>query len=353
MFNICSVIKKKMKTSILNIEKLEEAIALGYIHKMKHPSANLWIYNYTQAAQYDKYWTKETLQCRGLILDENYKIVANPIVKFFNIEEVGYENLPKLPFKIFEKMDGSLGVLYWLEDKPYIATRGSFTSKQSVKANVLLNEKYAKAIVNLDKTKTYVFEIIYPENRIIVDYGKSEELVLLAIIDIETGKHQVLKDIGFPIAKSYDFQHIEDLKKLNWHNKEGFVIEYSNGFRVKIKFEQYVALHKIVTQNSSLTIWTALKEEGTLKKLIEGVPDEFFDWVKKTETTLWNQFKEIEQKAKLEYKELATDKDTADYFKTCNYPAILFAMKNKKDYSGIIWNKIRPVFEKAYTKEIN
>lgn len=78
-----------MKTSVLHIEKLQQAIADGYIHSCKHPTANLWIYNYTQSAQYQSYWTKETLQCRGLILDENYKIMAHSIPKFFNIEEIG------------------------------------------------------------------------------------------------------------------------------------------------------------------------------------------------------------------------------------------------------------------------
>ncbi len=353
MFNICSVIKNKMKTNILNIEKLEEAISKGYIHKCKHPKANLYIYNYTQAAQYEAYWTKETLQCRGLILDEAYNIIANPIAKFFNIEEIGYDKLPELPFKIFEKMDGSLGILYWLDNTPYIATRGSFNSKQALKANELLNNKYTNTIKNLDKNKTYVFEIIYPENRIIVDYGKEEELVLLAIIDTETGINEELKNIGFPLPKVYNYNSIEQLKKLNWKNKEGFVIQFSNGYRVKVKFIEYVKLHKIVTQISSLTIWEALKEEGGLTKWIEDVPDEFFEWVKKVETDLKLKFNKIENEAKLEYKELNTDRDTAVYFKTCTHTAILFAMKNKKKYSQIIWKKIRPKFEKAYSNEFN
>ncbi len=342
-----------METNILNIEKLEEAIHNGYIHKNKHPEADLWIYNYTQSAQYESYWTKETLQCRGLILDANYNIIANPISKFFNVEEIGYENLPNLPFKIFDKMDGSLGVLYWLNNQSYIATRGSFNSKQSIKANELLNNKYKDCIQNLDLNKTYVFEIIYPENRVIVDYGQDENLVLLAIIDTKTGIEEELVDIGFPLPKQYHYNSIEELKSLNWNNKEGFVIKYENGFRIKIKFEQYIELHKIVTQISSLTIWETLKEEGSLTKWIEDVPDEFFKWVKKTESDLRLKFKNIEEIAKLEYKEFATDRETAVYFQSCTYPAVLFSMKNKKNYDQIIWKMIRPVFEKAYSNEHN
>jgi RNA ligase len=342
-----------MKTSVVHIEKLQQAIADGYIHNCKHPTANLWIYNYTQAAQYAQYWTEETLQCRGLILDENYKIVARPIEKFFNVEEIGYDKLPNLPFEVFEKVDGSLGILYWLDNIPYMASRGSFTSKQALKATKILQTKYTKAIANLDKSKTYVFEIIYPENRIIVDYGDEEKLVLLAIIDTQTGTNEDLQDIGFPLPKRFESKSLLELKALNWKNQEGFVIQYKNGFRVKIKFEDYIELHKIVTQVSSLTIWETLKEEGTLLQWIENVPDEFYTWVRKVEADLYANFTAIENIAKAEYKELATDRETAAYFKTCTYPAILFAIKNNKKYDQIIWKYIRPTFEKAYSNEFN
>lgn len=342
-----------MGTKILNIEKLEEAIAKGYIHKNKHPKENLWIYNYTQSAQYEAYWTTETLQCRGLILDSEYTIIANPIAKFFNVEEVGYDKLPNLPFEIFEKMDGSLGILYWLHNEPFIATRGSFNSKQAIKANELLKSKYKGSINKLDKSKTYVFEIIYPENRILVDYGETEQLVLLAIIDTQTGIEENLLDIGFPLPKVFPSKSIAELKGLNWDNKEGFVIKFENGFRVKVKFEQYVELHKIITQISSITIWETLKKEGSLLKWIEDVPDEFFKWVRKTEFELKSKFTSIESIAKKEYKLLKTDRETAEYFKTCTYPAVMFSMKNNKNYDPIIWKMIRPEFEKAYSNENN
>jgi hypothetical protein len=342
-----------MTTVVFHIEKLKQAIADGYIHSCKHPSANLWIYNYTQSAQYDQYWTNETLACRGLILDKNYTIISHSIPKFFNVEEIGYDALPNLPFKIYDKLDGSFGILYWLENTPYIATRGSFASKQALKATKLLHSKYASAIAHLDKSKTYIFEIIYPKNRIIVDYGSDEKLVLLAIIDTKTGVNETLKGIGFPLPAMYSFSSLNELKMLNWKNKEGFVIQYENGFRVKIKFEAYIDLHKIVTQISSLTIWEALKIDGSLTRWIEDVPDEFFNWIQKVESELQSNFAAIETIAKAEYKELATDRETAAYFKTCQYTAVLFAIKNKKNYAPIIWKRIRPAFEKAYSTEFN
>jgi RNA ligase len=140
----------------------------------------------------------------GLILDDNYIIVARPFPTFFNYSEIAEQVIPNENFEVYEKMDGSLGILYWIDNQLFIATRGSFTSDQSKVANELLNSKYAATLPFLDRTKTYLFEIIYPENRIVINYSDAEILVLLAVIDIETGHDLALEDIGFPIVKRHD-----------------------------------------------------------------------------------------------------------------------------------------------------
>lgn len=348
--HLCSVMLKKE----INIEKLEALIAENYVMKNQHPTEQLWIYNYTHYTQYESYWNEFTLQTRGLILNDKHEVIARPLPKFFNLSEVGLENLPQLPFEVYEKMDGSLGILYWTNGKPFVATRGSFNSEQSIEANNMLNTTYKNCIEQLDESCTYLFEIIYPENRIVVDYGDAKELVLVAIVESKTGEERELVDIGFPIAKKYnEFNTIEEILTLNWSNHEGFVLKYSNGYRVKIKFEEYVEIHRIITQVSSLSIWKALKERGDLKLFIENVPDEFYIWVKATEETLLNEYKKIEDVAKLDYKEFATRKETALYFQICKYPAILFAMYRDMDYSKHIWKMIRPQFEKAFTNPKN
>jgi RNA ligase len=89
-----------------------------------------------------------------------------------------------------------------------------------------------------------------------------------------------------------------------------------------------------------------------LKEILDRVPDEFYDWVKLTEQGLFNNFKAIEAKAKTEFKVLATRKDTALYYQTCSYPAILFKMMEDKPYDQIIWKMIRPKFEKPFATHI-
>lgn len=335
----------------MEIEFLEELIATDYINVKKHPSAELYIYNYSPKAQYDNIWNEWTLICRGLILDGNHKIVARPFPKFFNLGENQNQIIPDLPFEVFEKMDGSLGILYWIEDEPYIATRGSFTSNQALKATSILKTKYADSISKLEKSKTYLFEIIYPENRIVLDYGKAEKLVLLAIVDTNTGIEVDLCDIGFETVTKYEgLKDLYKLKDLEKPNQEGFVVKFSNGYRIKIKFEEYVRIHRIVTQVSSYNIWEYLKSGQDLLPLLDKVPDEFYDWVKATHSNLVNQFSEIEKVVFSEYKVLESRKETALYFLSCSYPKVMFKMFINKPYDDVIWRMIKPKYERPFVK---
>lgn len=328
---------------------LQEMITEGYVVVQKHPQANLFIYNYSAKAQYDRVWNDVTLHCRGLILDNNYNVIARPFKKFFNLGEHENQVIPNEGFEVFEKMDGSLGILYWHNNAPYIATRGSFTSPQSVKANEILQTKYAHLLDGLDQTKTYLFEIIYPENRIVVDYGATEDLVLLSVIDKQTGADHPIEGYGFTTVKKYDgLNDIQALAALEEDNKEGFVICFTSGLRYKVKFAEYVRIHRIITQVSTISIWEYLKEGQSLNELIERVPDEFYDWVKKTNASLMDAYHTIETQAKADFKILDTRKETALYFMQCKYPTVLFNMLDKRDYSQAIWKMLRPQYSRPF-----
>lgn len=334
----------------MNILALNKMIEAGYVKVNQHPTVELFIYNYSETAQFERIWNEVTLQCRGLILDAQGRIVARPFPKFFNLEELVDKPIPNLPFEVYEKMDGSLGISYAIGTKIFIATRGSFISEQSVKANELLNTKYATAKALMNPAITYLFEIIYPKNRIVLDYGDKEVLVLLGMIETATGKELPLTNIGFPMVKKYDgLSDIQALKALAYNNKEGFVVRFSNNFRLKVKFEEYVRIHRIITKVSSKTIWENLMADQPFKEILERVPDEFYEWVEVTKARLEKEYEQIENIAKSEYKELATRKETALYFQTCQYPKILFSMLDGKDYSETIWRYIRPEYERPFS----
>jgi len=282
------------------------------------------------------------MQCRGLIVDDAWNIIARPFPKFFSVEQLGGV-VPVEPFEAYEKLDGSLGILYFVDGKPQMASRGSFISEQAQRATQMLETKYKDA--KLDPSFTYLFEIIYPENRIVVDYGGREELVLLAIIETKTGKEWPLHsyDSIFPVVKRYDgFSQFNELLANQDSSREGFVVRFESGQRVKIKFDEYKRLHKLLTGVSPKAIWEVLKSGSDISKVIERVPDEFFKWVRETESELLYSFATIEAQARGEMRFTGTRKELAEYFKTCRYPDVMFSILDRKDYSQIIWKRIRP-----------
>jgi len=339
---------KIIRISIMNKELLQEMVNEKLVSVRKHPTADLFIYNYTPKVQYDKLWNEVTLQTRGLIMDAEMNIISKPFGKFFNIEEHTQEEIPNESFEVFEKLDGSLGILYWLDDKPFIATRGSFESDQSKHATEILYSKYKHTFDKLNRDKTYLFEIIYPENRIVVDYGIMDDLILLSVICHTTGTESI-EQIGFPTVKRYDgINDLQELKALEQDNKEGFVIRFKGGLRVKMKFAEYVRLHRIITGISNIVIWEYLSEYKGLEELLERVPDEFYYWVKKTQSELISKFDKILAENKSVFKELGTRKESALYYKTQRNPSVLFAMLDKKNPDKIIWKMIRPKYCKPF-----
>lgn len=330
----------KVVTNIYELAELQQMVDEGYISARQHPTAPLHIYNYTAKAQYEGMWNQATLTCRGLITDGAGTILARPFTKFFNLEQV--EHLPNEPFEVYEKLDGSLGILYWLGDEPSIATRGSFESPQSQVATELLHSYDLSA---LDRRRTYLFEIIYPENRIVVNYGDRRDLVLLAIIDTATGREFPLTDIGFPVAQKHDDVHeVASLRALTLDNSEGFVIRFTSGLRVKVKCAEYVRLHRLLTGLSEKMILEEYLMTGAdLTNLLDRVPDEFNHWLQQTVTNLRAQYDEIERAAQQIFTatEAATRKEYAAIFTKTAYSAILFHMLDKRDYTQLIWKRIK------------
>lgn len=169
---------------MLDFNKIDELVAQGYISKRAHSSGELFILNYTKTCQFERNWTPETMACRGLIVDKDNQICARPFSKFFNYEELEGK-IPLEPFEIYEKLDGSLGILYHFDGKPAIASRGSFDSEQAVWATEIFR-KYAN-YKYFHRDYTYLFEIVADWNRIVVKYDW-EGLVLLAILKTNDGK---------------------------------------------------------------------------------------------------------------------------------------------------------------------
>ncbi len=351
---------------MISLQELEKYYQDGLLLKQTHPIYDLTIWNYSPKVQYDELWDDITIQCRGLVTNTNGDIIARPFKKFFNLEQLTSFNIPNEEFEVYEKMDGSLGILFNYQDEWIMATRGSFTSPQSIKGKELL-QKYS--FDRLHKNYTYLFEIIYKENRIVCDYD-FEDLVLLGIVETKTGNEvnlrggdedirirNMISNIGFPIVTLYKTwgEGFDLLQEEIPNDKEGYVIRFKNGFRMKIKGEEYKRLHRILTNISNRDIWEYLKEGKPLDDILDKVPDEFYDWVKQTETNLKNQFDTIKTNVELEFKELINKKEFAE--KIVGNPLKSLLFKRLDSYSPqldkMIWDLIYPNYSKPFKKDEN
>lgn len=341
----------------MKIEIPEYLITEKYINKTKHPIEDLYIYNYAPKTQFEKFWNEYTLICRGLVLDGDNNVIARPFPKFFNMEELqGLDyKIPNESFEVTMKMDGSLLIVFHYRDKWFTATRGSFVSEQAIKGKNILYGKYGMVLPDLPYHCTYLFEVIYPENKIVCDYGKMEDIILLGLINKDTGEEYHLKNLGFPMVKMYNgITDYKTLKTLENENEEGFVIKFiPSNFRMKIKFEEYKRLHRILTNTSSLSIWDCLKNNNPIEQLLDNVPDEFYNWVKDVANELKGKYDNIEKYLNDNFKILPTRKETAIYFMTLKNPTIFFAKLDGYDYSQIIWKLLRPTFQKPFRDDID
>lgn len=195
------------------------------------------------------------------------------------------------------------------------------------------------------------------KNRIVVNYGNREELVLLAVINTKTGEEidPILeaKRLGFSYPKKYNFNKIEEIVQVCETlsaDEEGFVVKYPNNFRVKIKGIEYLRLHRLITGFSTKSIWECLKNGDSFEDVLTNVPDEFYKWIIKKKEELEKQFLEINNKVEYAYSVVQTssDRKTQALCILKNWKDIsgeLFSKLNGKDYNKIIWKKLKPQYE--------
>lgn len=190
----------------------------------------------------------------------------------------------------------SLGIIYRNAlGVPCVATRGSFNSDQAIWATQWMkdNEPLAKILWPILDVWTLLVEIVYPDNRIVVDYQDYEGLILLGAVHKERGEY--LSPLAFTgiwekdIVETFPYRSLrEALEAKPRPGKEGLCIRYTDSDKiVKIKQEDYLQVHRRVFGLSRKTVWEYVyhTDNPSLLDLVEGLPDEFLTWV----TNVWEE----------------------------------------------------------------
>lgn len=200
-------------------------------------------------------------ECRGLIFDEAGNLMSRPFHKFFNVGEKE-ETLPNnLDFswnRVYEKLDGSMIRPLVFGDTIRLATKMGITdtSEQCEKWLWEDHDRSQRYYTYMDwcyyRGYTPIFEWVSRDNRIVVNYDESN-LILTAVRDNRTGVYQYYHEMAefsnlVPIVRQYD--SLEDInifmeKAKAESGNEGYVVEFENGDRVKIKTDEYCHIHRI------------------------------------------------------------------------------------------------------------
>ena len=146
-----------------------------------------------------------------MVVDEDGQIIARPLPTFFNLSEItGWDELQEQEYELYKKIDGSLIIMFHYKGKRIFCTCGSFCSDQALKAEEIFNKKYSDQDVM--RECTYCFEIIYPENKIVVDYDETEDLFLLSITHVKSAKHVNIDQTNFKTAQKITTTDISPTK---------------------------------------------------------------------------------------------------------------------------------------------
>lgn len=329
----------------------------------KVSKGNLVLYNYTDHCTYERAWNEVTRHSRGIIMDRtNGKIVALPFPKFFNVGEMPetrLENLPDEPYMVTKKMDGSLGIIYYYNDRWNVATRGSLDSDQAKEAEKMLEEQYDTHFFYQDYT--YLVEIIYPENKIVANYGDERKLVLLAVVDRERQKEilypndtlqwapEVVAGGLEPVEQyNYTIEEMIELQKTLPKDEEGFVVRFQDGLRVKIKGEEYMRIHRMIAHMTPLAFWDTMELGAVNVDYLQELPEEYRveaeEISKKLEKKYADMFNEIYKEYRIAPK--TSRKELGMYIQSnkCKHGGAFFSIleENNEKLERYIMKKIRP-----------
>lgn len=289
-------------------------------------------------------------EARGLILNanSNWDVVAWPFKRFANYGEEWAAEIDWKSARFQEKLDGSLIIVYehtkWPNGHWIAATRSSPSASGNVgdnpitfrqlfwkvfhqKYNILDTKKYPYC--PLWRGYTYMFELMTPLNRVVVDH-KKEDVKLIGLRNNKTGKEVPVSEVEhlWNVVQEFSFTNINEAieasKCLNPLETEGYVIVDKHFNRVKVKSPKYVLLHHLTSGFGSRRIIDIIKA-GEDSELFSYYPDykaQYEDIIEKLDTVSANTEKYYQT-----IRHIENQKDFALEAVKYKYSSILFGLR--------------------------
>lgn len=204
--------------------------------------------------------------CRGIVIASDApitehgaikspRVVARPFKRFFNAGQYGASIADPRRARVQIKYDGTLIILYHFCGVWHVATRSvpdADVPRHDGKtyAQMFWRLWQDRDTALLDASKTYMFELVGPRNRHVVNH-ESDELILLGIINVSDGIESDPRPIADLIGVKHTYTDMtlesldslaESIKDADPSEREGFVVvEIMNDSfnRVKVKCPRF------------------------------------------------------------------------------------------------------------------
>lgn len=274
-------------------------------------------------------------ECRSVVIDvKNECLVLTPFKKFFNInelEETSYDNvknrIDKATYIEFtDKLDGSMQSARWYDNKIVMSGSQAINPSNSWRLkdgyrmiNSLLGYK---DMLKHFPTCTFIFEYISLKDAHVVKYKKEQEgLYLIGIRDVNTGVElpyrtviYIANEYHIPTTQLFDKKLDEIMSELDDKKSdeaEGFVVNI-DGFKVKIKYNDYAYIHKALSKLSSINLVIRSIADDKYDDLLSKLPIAYHENVKKVSNIVFNYIKETRNKIR-EYYNAAPKNSKKDF----------------------------------------
>jgi RNA ligase len=207
------------------------------------------------------------------------------------------------------------------------------------------------------RNTTAIDEIVYPGNRIVLDYGALDANLPLGEVDNKSGLI-IWRPLSTLVEGKPAFMSLAEAIALPIpDDEEGYVLdildEYLNVVdHLKLKGDRYKELHAAIFGLSERAVWEQM-QAGTINEFLEALPDEVQGWAGDVCNRLWKEHDALWWRVLAAHSGLYTGlqlgfsrKDAALYLKQ-NYPDVMspvFSLLDGKEERKAewLWNQIKP-----------
>jgi len=282
---------------IINSETVRDFVESNpnLVYRKETSFPGVYLLKYKNRVFYDNLWDTNPIlrECRGTLVDANYKVISRPFTKIFNYGENGTTIDDNLYCVAYKKVNGFMAALSMDKDCLIVSTTGS-TDSRFVSMALEMLVKYCDGynITNfLGNTRTVIVEIVHPDDPHIIP--EEEGVYLLgarwntwdAAPNVFIGDHSYYEYTAKSFGMKY-CDHVEaifsDIRTLaKYANHEGYVV-YSQATQEALKIKSpFYLMSKFLARKHTEKLVELFEDQRQLRSIIDEEYYPLLEYIKK------------------------------------------------------------------------